>query len=118
MLNVVPTQPPVEDLIAEQWFRKDCPRHSTYIDWITVSRFYVKLSSVAKKKKVEEHPILSFVLVWAWDAFKVCQNKSFAARCSCDDDYDNDTEGAATLRLGASWASRGASDIANLDDVE
>jgi hypothetical protein len=81
---------PFPYLPGTMWWKKDCPRHSTYDDWQILCKFYVKLASIAKKERVIEHPILGHVLEWANVKYKETKDACFKRPCTCDDEDEED----------------------------
>lgn len=98
-----------------QWFYPGCPRHSTYEEWKNLGAFFCKLNSSIAKTGVKEHPVMSLVLDWAEEKYKLHKERSLSAPCICEEPVTDGEDG--TLIMGASWASEGATDVANLEDV-
>jgi hypothetical protein len=96
------------------WFHPACPRHTQYDDWRQIGYFLEHLGRVAKNN-VDLHPILGLVNLWAEDSYTSARARCFLAACICD---DTATEAAVTVRMGGSWGSGEADDIANLADLE
>lgn len=66
------------------------------------------------QKKAWMDVFLSFMTENRKQAF----NQAIALECTCNDDNDGSTETNQTLRLGSSWVSAPANDVALLHDVE